>query len=423
MKKERIAWIDQLKGFAFFTVILGHALTNATVKSWIYSFHMPLFLLITGFTLNIEKLYASDFLSVLKKNTKRMILPYVWCQLLCIIPFVINVHLASKRIQIKDLLLGILCSNSRIYPMPSLPGYYIIILFFSQLLLWAVIKITKKNQTMTAVILCVLAAFGAASGYGAVIWHLNVVPTAAFIIFIGKILMEQYIKNKDIIDNLSKVKYGLSCVVLLALGAAFCSFNGRVSLHYNSYGNQYIYFLVSMLATSIAFCLIFIRLRPIKILDYVGKNTLFYMMMHLPVLLLLKRLEGSFSEHFYMDYINSVIIFLILIPLTKLAEKYAPFLLGREYTNFGLSSQIGAFTTLALAASVSFYELATKLVALTSPLHYLLFVLVFLAICTVIYFISIRLFPVVFLCKKETVHAAFSKEKRRLSHRNIPQDP
>ena len=42
-EKKRIVWIDQLRGLAFYTVILGHMSIGKSLKNWLYSFHMPLF--------------------------------------------------------------------------------------------------------------------------------------------------------------------------------------------------------------------------------------------------------------------------------------------------------------------------------------------------------------------------------------------
>ena len=40
---ERIGWIDTLRAFAVFAIVLGHTLRNATVVyPWLYSFHVPL---------------------------------------------------------------------------------------------------------------------------------------------------------------------------------------------------------------------------------------------------------------------------------------------------------------------------------------------------------------------------------------------
>ena len=66
-KKERILWIDALKGFTIIFVIIGHVLLGYTnnntfpefqeimvkINYWIYSWHMPLFMVISGFAFKI----------------------------------------------------------------------------------------------------------------------------------------------------------------------------------------------------------------------------------------------------------------------------------------------------------------------------------------------------------------------------------
>lgn len=67
MKAAREIWLDSLKGFAILLVILGHVLSGYMdaytftgvygsfyhVRTWIYSFHMPLFFLVSGFTFTL----------------------------------------------------------------------------------------------------------------------------------------------------------------------------------------------------------------------------------------------------------------------------------------------------------------------------------------------------------------------------------
>ena len=47
---ERILWLDSVKGIGILLVVIGHCLIDAnTLRNWIYSFHVPLFFLISGF--------------------------------------------------------------------------------------------------------------------------------------------------------------------------------------------------------------------------------------------------------------------------------------------------------------------------------------------------------------------------------------
>ena len=51
LNKKRILWIDYAKAFAMFFVIFGHVNSGNYLTNWIYSFHMPLFFLLSGITL------------------------------------------------------------------------------------------------------------------------------------------------------------------------------------------------------------------------------------------------------------------------------------------------------------------------------------------------------------------------------------
>ncbi len=99
--RKRIEHIDLLKAFAIFCVVLGHMLQYGynygerdfyvnSLWSLIYSFHMPLFMMLSGF-FAISSLDDSFFVMLKKKILRIWVPAYLWlaitllvCLVLCI---------------------------------------------------------------------------------------------------------------------------------------------------------------------------------------------------------------------------------------------------------------------------------------------------------------------------------------------------
>lgn len=67
---DRNSYIDAIKGLGIFLVVLGHHKT--ILSEYIYSFHMPLFFLLSGI---FHKNY-SNYKIFLEKKIKNLIIPY-----------------------------------------------------------------------------------------------------------------------------------------------------------------------------------------------------------------------------------------------------------------------------------------------------------------------------------------------------------
>lgn len=52
---KRIDWVDVAKGVGIFLMVMGHSSMPDAVNRWIYSFHMPLFFLLSGLVFNPGK--------------------------------------------------------------------------------------------------------------------------------------------------------------------------------------------------------------------------------------------------------------------------------------------------------------------------------------------------------------------------------
>ena len=93
MARERLSFIDSLKGFAIFLVVMGHVIAwqfadheqaihngSPQVSIWwhfIYSFHMPLFMFLSGFL--FPRIFGSikEIISFLFRKTYTLILPLI----------------------------------------------------------------------------------------------------------------------------------------------------------------------------------------------------------------------------------------------------------------------------------------------------------------------------------------------------------
>ena len=69
---SRLDWVDQVKGFTIFLVVYGH--NFPFTEKYIYSFHMPLFIIVSGFFHPSHVTFDS-----LKKRFQTIMVPYfIW---------------------------------------------------------------------------------------------------------------------------------------------------------------------------------------------------------------------------------------------------------------------------------------------------------------------------------------------------------
>lgn len=78
MSRNRILWIDTVKAIAIFLIVLGHVLHGKceNLWVWIYSFHVPLFVVLSGFVFDNKNKKFSYF--VTKKFCSLMVPYYIF---------------------------------------------------------------------------------------------------------------------------------------------------------------------------------------------------------------------------------------------------------------------------------------------------------------------------------------------------------
>lgn len=79
MDGKRIIWVDQIKGILIILVVIGHITANVertyAINSFIYTFHMPLFFMISGCL--STNLADRSWAGYLLKKIKTLIIPYI----------------------------------------------------------------------------------------------------------------------------------------------------------------------------------------------------------------------------------------------------------------------------------------------------------------------------------------------------------
>lgn len=138
----RILWPDILKTFAVFLVILGHISSTydsreyfSPVALWIYSFHMPLFMMLSGmfFKYSLKK----DFKTLLIDKSRLLLLPLLcWGMMNFIIETLLFTDINNWRGRV---IIGYVKSGG------PLRGYwYLKCLFVYLIVNWLLVILTKK---------------------------------------------------------------------------------------------------------------------------------------------------------------------------------------------------------------------------------------------------------------------------------------
>ncbi|MCR4774915.1 MAG: acyltransferase family protein [Saccharofermentans sp.] len=89
-EKTHILWIDVAKGIGVYLVFLGHmwyACTPPVVNQVIYSFHVPLFFLLSGFVFDVGN-KSQGFVGFVLLKAKRLLLPIVIYNVACALLFI-----------------------------------------------------------------------------------------------------------------------------------------------------------------------------------------------------------------------------------------------------------------------------------------------------------------------------------------------
>lgn len=398
---ERIVWIDQLRSIAFLFVIIGHVALPKETQSLIYSFHMPLFFLISGLTINREKLISMPLKDYVLKQFKGLIIPYFWMSFLCYPLWYITFKiLDNTSTSVFDVFKGIFLGNNLIISSTSNALWFLLVLFIGNILYVSFLKITKGHSTALLGLVLICGVFGYLYKGFAQIWHFNVSFTAVVMIYIGNEFMMRY-KKSNFWNRTRNGKYIASIigiiVLFLVIGFISHTVNGRISMTANKFGKSILLFYITALAFSAVITLILIHIPKISFITYIGRNTLLYVGIHIPIIRLL---EHAFSDIFSQYKFSIPLAFALyvgLIPIVRFFQKFLPFVCGKPSDEFLVYQKIARVILVMWCASVPYYYLLFKLgFSIHNVLFDIISIIVLAVLSVVFVLVTSKYLPIIY---------------------------
>jgi fucose 4-O-acetylase-like acetyltransferase len=249
--EARLPALDLAKLAGVFLVVLGHALAPGEVRNAIYTFHIPLFFLISGLVLKVPG--QGGLLRHAGRRARSLLLPYV---LFCLLAYVWWL-LVERRFRGEALdplvpLGGLLYGANRynfLLPNPSL--WFLPCLFLSDLLASAVLVRVKALPALAAVAAGLFVLGQAFADTPPLPLGLGSVPVGACFILLGFLA-------RPTVGRL----LALRRTWLLLLGAfllcgnwVFSLLNGAVSLDAAHYGSPLLYASAALVGSLGLLCL------------------------------------------------------------------------------------------------------------------------------------------------------------------------
>lgn len=313
---NRIEYIDIAKGLGMILVVVGHCINGKTFPgTWIWSFHMPLFFILSGLCFSENKYLT--FISFLKKRIKTLLLPCFYFSLLVTTLTFILLNKTAYHELIRNL-----------------PGalWFVLILFFTEILYYHILQHTSKKYILRIIELISLLLLGLWLCKKEIIlpFSLSTIPIASFYYGIGH--SSKTLINQITTIHSTELKISTSFLLLILPAIVTYHSNKSINMSSNYFPQPELLYLIISLSGSIGMILFstlnwnYIK----KIILYIGRNTLIILSLHMFFI--------GLSSNYIQPFINNGIVYklveqaiiwtLIVISITVINKK-AIWLLGK----------------------------------------------------------------------------------------------
>lgn len=141
--KKRIEWIDIAKGIGIILVIMGHTIA-LRYSQWLYTFHLPLFFLLSGLVYNVSK--YPKYTTLLRQKSKQILWPWLKYFLVGLIACLLIPDWRDS-LSLHQIIYELYTANTNNVQNSSI--WYLICLFVTFNIFYFVDKIKRTKVTIT----------------------------------------------------------------------------------------------------------------------------------------------------------------------------------------------------------------------------------------------------------------------------------
>lgn len=284
LPNHRLTGLDIAKGIGIILVVIGHSSLPYPLKRIIFAFHMPLFFLLSGYMINVEK-YREDISLFITKRVKRLLYPYLSFGIFFYFLWIAShyfMHMDPNVAFFKPFV-GILMGEGSwlkqdtvLWFLPALFGAQII--FFGQAVLFS--RLPKFALVVTSLF---LGYWGTRIHHGP--WGFDIALVSQLLLTAGY-LLRQYHGMEWVLGRSRNV-------LLIAMGFLTFAFvmaaetNIFIDMNYRTYGHLE-WFYISGISGSILTMIISTWIEQQKtasrVFSFLGRESLTIMAVHYPII-------------------------------------------------------------------------------------------------------------------------------------------
>ena len=313
--KKSINYIDNARGIAIILMVVGHVVSGYK-RAIIFSFHMPLFIIISGFFFKPGRNLKEEITNIFKK----LIIPYI---VSIIIIHIVRALVIGDNINILNILEQIILAYSNkktFFQDVETVGvlWFIPFLAMCKIIFWSINKISKDNEVIKACLCLICTMVGILLEKMEIYlpWSFDIVLASIIFYYIGYFMK----KNEVLEEILENYKILLCIVVLYIVGAMF----GYIELAIRKYPFGLICYITAISGTIIVFKIskIIEEISKImtKILCWYGKNSMYILCAHFLEMGIIPYNSIGITEKWKLIIVKLIIVTLITYGYTSLVK-------------------------------------------------------------------------------------------------------